>query len=295
MPPTPDVFNLSAPASFNGYHLLNEVSTGGTLSSLFSILSLFTEDIKLAYTPPEEDESDHGEVVDGLMPNNDSDHDLLSAERLRNKSRANSDVSQLDDDAMGQRLDSPQSMSPTSSETGRGRSSSVGTRRSTVRQGSRSPHVADTIHTQSSSSLPVSAASSPVLGASSKMGVHATTQKAAELPGPSRGSVRNEKRFEKLRPAADIGAGSKALKGTIARATVDTTLAVIPAKAFIKLTKKHPKASGTVVQVVLERFSRVTFMTGLYLASYMYNSADLRFQLTNSSASHEKSFDQNPR
>jgi lysophospholipid hydrolase len=43
---------------------------------------------------------------------------------------------------------------------------------------------------------------------------------------------------------------------------VDTTLAVIPAEAFKKLTRKFPKASGTVVQVVLERFSRVTFMTG---------------------------------
>jgi lysophospholipid hydrolase len=53
-----------------------------------------------------------------------------------------------------------------------------------------------------------------------------------------------------------------AFKGTIARATVDTTLAVIPAEAFRKLTRKFPKASGTVVQVVLERFSRVTFMTG---------------------------------
>lgn len=43
---------------------------------------------------------------------------------------------------------------------------------------------------------------------------------------------------------------------------MDTTLAVIPAEAFRKLTRKFPKASGTVVQVVLERFSRVTFMTG---------------------------------
>ena len=58
------------------------------------------------------------------------------------------------------------------------------------------------------------------------------------------------------------GDGMTALKGTIARGTVDTMLAVIPAKAFHTLTKKHPKASGTVVQVVLERFSRVTFMTG---------------------------------
>lgn len=51
------------------------------------------------------------------------------------------------------------------------------------------------------------------------------------------------------------------MKGVIARATVDTTLAVIPAEAFRKVTRKYPKATGTIVQVVLERFSRVTFMT----------------------------------
>lgn len=51
------------------------------------------------------------------------------------------------------------------------------------------------------------------------------------------------------------------MKGIIARATVDTTLAVIPAEAFRKVTRKYPKATGTIVQVVLERFSRVTFMT----------------------------------
>lgn len=55
-----------------------------------------------------------------------------------------------------------------------------------------------------------------------------------------------------------------AMKGTIARATVDSTLAVIPAEAFKKLTRKFPKATGAIVQVVLERFSRVTFMTGRF-------------------------------
>lgn len=33
----------------NGYQLLNNVENGGTLSSLFTILSLFTEDVKLRY------------------------------------------------------------------------------------------------------------------------------------------------------------------------------------------------------------------------------------------------------
>jgi lysophospholipid hydrolase len=33
----------------NGYQLLNEVGSGGTLSSLFTILSLFTEDVKISW------------------------------------------------------------------------------------------------------------------------------------------------------------------------------------------------------------------------------------------------------
>ncbi len=65
-------------------------------------------------------------------------------------------------------------------------------------------------------------------------------------------------------------------QGVVARATVDTTLAVIPAEAFRRLTKKFPKATSHIVQgidvlalnfkkdiksslVILTRFSRVTF------------------------------------
>jgi lysophospholipid hydrolase len=47
----------------------------------------------------------------------------------------------------------------------------------------------------------------------------------------------------------------------VAKASVDTTLAVIPAKAFKNLTIKFPSASAHIVQVILARFQRVTFMT----------------------------------
>jgi lysophospholipid hydrolase len=47
----------------------------------------------------------------------------------------------------------------------------------------------------------------------------------------------------------------------IARAAVDTTLAVIPARAFQQLTAKYPSAAAHIVQVILARFQRVTFMT----------------------------------
>jgi CRP-like cAMP-binding protein len=43
--------------------------------------------------------------------------------------------------------------------------------------------------------------------------------------------------------------------GTVARATEDTTLAVIPAEAFRRLTKQFPNASAHIVQ---GRFSSST-------------------------------------
>ncbi|KAG8959437.1 phosphatidylcholine and lysophosphatidylcholine phospholipase [Tulasnella sp. 408] len=52
---------------------------------------------------------------------------------------------------------------------------------------------------------------------------------------------------------------SQVRRGLVARATQDSTLAVIPAEAFRRLTKKFPKASAHIVQVILTRFSRVTF------------------------------------
>lgn len=45
------------------YQLLNNVESGGTLSSLFTILALFTEDVKLRY--------EEEEFLTGKLPRND--------------------------------------------------------------------------------------------------------------------------------------------------------------------------------------------------------------------------------
>ncbi|MBE3043851.1 cyclic nucleotide-binding domain-containing protein [Candidatus Bathyarchaeota archaeon] len=47
----------------------------------------------------------------------------------------------------------------------------------------------------------------------------------------------------------------------IARATVDTTIAVIPASAFRRLIKTYPKATAQIVHLILTRFQRVTLAT----------------------------------
>ena len=48
----------------------------------------------------------------------------------------------------------------------------------------------------------------------------------------------------------------------LARATVDTTIAIIPATAFRRLTRVYPKAIAHIVQVILTRLQRVTLATG---------------------------------
>lgn len=233
---------LSSDGSFNGYNLVNEVSTGGTLSSLFSILSLFTEDIKLSW-----------------------DSEAPSPERAASeeapRTRANSDVSQLDGRAMG--------MSPLESEVALEEDG-----------GPKTPARTDDSleQTQPVESSPASdEAQSPSSLSNSRPGSSVTSPQATS-PLPMSPSIEATPviTLKPFPPEIKSGASGRAtpenrrstkptirnpMKGVIARATVDTTLAVIPAEAFRKVTRKYPKATGTIVQVVLERFSRVTFMT----------------------------------
>ncbi|KAJ0421118.1 lysophospholipase nte1 [Aspergillus carlsbadensis] len=58
------------------------------------------------------------------------------------------------------------------------------------------------------------------------------------------------------------GSGRKSVHPDIvARATVDTTIAIIPASAFRRLTRLYPRATAHIVQVILTRLQRVTFAT----------------------------------
>lgn len=70
----------------NGYDLLTEVSSGGTLSSLFTILSLFTEDVRLSWDP--------AQTTTSNPPSQPATS--TNTPRRRKPHRANSDVSALD-------------------------------------------------------------------------------------------------------------------------------------------------------------------------------------------------------
>nr|ODN85379.1 lysophospholipase NTE1 [Cryptococcus depauperatus CBS 7841] len=261
-PPSPKP-DLQA-SSFNGYHLLNEVSTGGTLSSLFSILALFTEDVKLSQANSPEDE-DGEDTEDGAAIDNSAPPEI----RMK---RANSDVSQLDEGALSKSvlssgevfsfrspsLDAKQRPTPH-----RARSTSLDTTSAsdTVRADSSSDDTLQYNHSNSSirPTSPFEHLQSPH---SPNSRLDSNSFHTSKSQSGIRGYPENES-YKNKRDVKDEHSDliSSAMRGTIARATEDTTLAVIPAMAFKKLTRKFPKASGTIVQVVLERFSRVTFMT----------------------------------
>ncbi|KAF9015738.1 hypothetical protein BDQ17DRAFT_1341564 [Cyathus striatus] len=194
--PSDSQLNLWDDEDMNGYQLLNEVGSGGTLSSLFTILSLFTEDVQMSW------QDDYSDVA----PDTNPDMDAHDSSRPRNRPRrANSDVSQMD-------LESK---------------SKNGSRRSSI-----------------------SSTASTVLAAE------------LSLPGPS--SFSPDRRRDSTSQLSSFGKArtvraTENNRGVIARATQDTTLAVIPAEAFRRLTKQYPKATGHIVQVILTRFSRVTF------------------------------------
>ncbi|KAG6911335.1 hypothetical protein DXG01_001006 [Tephrocybe rancida] len=189
--------NLWDHENMNGYQLLNEVGSGGTLSSLFTILSLFTEDVKMSW----QDSEDLPDIDDEFS-------EIITDDPPLNRHRANSDVSQLDLE------NKPRT---------HGRKSSVSSTASTV-------HAPEAM----SPTRPPLASSASSFGGSQSHRIPSFSQSQA-LPSP-------------------VHRG-----GVVARATEDSTLAVIPAEAFRRLTKNFPKATGHIVQVILTRFSRVTF------------------------------------
>ncbi|KAI0756290.1 patatin-domain-containing protein [Daedaleopsis nitida] len=186
----------------NGYQLLNQVGAGGTLSSLFTILSLFTENVKISWQD--------GDIPDEGLESVRSPSSVPRSARRTRGQRSNSDVSHLD---------------LTSTPERRSRAASVSSSGSTV-------HARDAVSPRSrgrSASRDYRFPRTPV---------------ASSARGPTSASTITE---------------TQSHYGVVARAAEDSTLAVIPAEAFQRLTKKFPKATAHIVQVILTRFTRVTF------------------------------------
>ncbi|CAE6489891.1 unnamed protein product [Rhizoctonia solani] len=193
-----------------GYQLLNEVGPGGTLSSLFTILSLFTEDVRISWQDNPKEQSP-GESEDKDVSHLDLANEPGTTRPILRRSSLSSSGSTTLARASNPRF----AMSPAPATSTGGIVTPSSERSGTFRQG----------------------APSPRLGSETQDDYGYSTGAQSEHKY-SRNSMR---------------------QGTIARATVDTTLAVIPAEAFRRLTHKFPKASAHIVQVILTRFSRVTF------------------------------------
>ncbi|KAI5291758.1 phosphatidylcholine and lysophosphatidylcholine phospholipase [Ascosphaera aggregata] len=199
-----------------GYQMLTEVKNGASMSSLFSILSLFTEDVQLRHedqsssadTSPPSPQSPSSKGMysrPGMGTENtrirehdshftfptEGQHPFTQLVRLRRNA--------------GNRADT---MSPSSTATA-------------------NDH--DDRRDNSDSTPP------------SLTGVHHSHRR-----GPTQARHR---RIKSIHP--DI----------VARAVVDTTIAIIPESAFRRLTRVYPKATAHIIQVILTRLQRVTFAT----------------------------------
>ncbi|KMU86814.1 Swiss cheese [Coccidioides immitis H538.4] len=172
-----------------GYQLLTEVKNGASMSSLFSILSLFSEDIKLRHN--EDMESSSSSFNNVPAP----DSNPMSPALL---------------------LESPTRVS--------------------------FPDQRDIPTQPSADTLPK--VSPLALEGSPGPFEHDPKPRGHRRKRPSR-----PKRAKSVHP--DI----------LARAMVDTTIAIIPASAFRRLTRVYPKATAHIIQVILTRLQRVTFAT----------------------------------
>lgn len=175
------------------YQLLTEVRNGAPMSSLFSIMSLFTEDIKLR-----------------LRDDSSSLHPKGHNSYARH-------------DSVDERTASVFTQAPISMPT--------------------TPHLGGEANQQNDT--PESSQNAPD-GHRSGSNIPPISLDTPEGHPPQRPKLPARAMSHSAHP--DI----------IARATVDTTIAIIPAGAFRRLIRIYPKATAHIVHVILSRFQRVT-------------------------------------
>ncbi|KAG0369294.1 phosphatidylcholine and lysophosphatidylcholine phospholipase [Mortierella sp. AD032] len=243
------------------YQLLNEVKNGGTLSSLFTILSLFTENVKLRH---EDEPLKEFKRSDPRSRQN-------SCNNLNNNSGEDTSSATMTSTQSDQRKkhEGSSSLSPPLFSSGKKKHSSVahghGLRTKAAIHTPTSPlsnpdHMAlfdaDGTTTESSDGLDMTPRQSDFLGFED-----------SEHPSGS-GQDRYQRQYQQQQhqqpspTPSDFKPPKMKRRVIIAKAMVDTTLAVIPAEAFHRLTQKFPQAAAHIVQVILIRFQRVTLLTG---------------------------------
>ncbi len=188
------------------YQLLTEVKNGAPMSSLFSILSLFTEDVRLRH----DDEEDTG-------------HESSSSSAGFGQSGFPHNA------GFGRDGFTPES-GPASPS-----------------YGPKSPYLQQKHRERRSSTM-----------------VGADGVRLPNVPPLSLdlSSMSQQRQHEGQRSRPKPQKPKSVHPDIVARATVDTTIAIIPATAFRRLTRVYPKATAHIVQVILTRLQRVTLATG---------------------------------
>jgi lysophospholipid hydrolase len=190
----------------SGIQLLNEVESGGTLSSLFTILSLFTEDVKLRYEEEDGEASHAGHRDEPPHFRLDTQRRPSRPSQSRNGSRHLRTLSRL-------------------------KAASSSSEATVTVDADDSDYISSDPETDTRPDRP-----EPVRGNSS----------ASPRPSSRASSGRATPSWRAQREYGGINTPPR--ENTIARAAVDTTLAVIPAEAFRRLTKKFPNAAAHIVQ-----------------------------------------------
>ena len=187
------------------YQLLTEVKNGAPMSSLFSILSLFTENVKLRY---DEDDEPHDVRQQGT-----------------HHSRFNGEVT-------------PDSVAHSPAPWTEGTGSRPVSRQQRL----------STINTSSANGSMREPPHMALDGHSNEDEQH-HSRRPSLLHAESFRAKKHKKQFS-------------AHPDVVARASVDTTIAIIPASAFHRITRIYPKATAHIVQVIITRLQRVTLSTG---------------------------------
>ena len=186
-----------------GYQLLTEVKNGAPMSSLFSVLSLFTENVKLR----------HDQERDGRPTSRSSSYGFPGLTPLSDPTSPSW---------------APADQLPTGADSSRNRASSTTATNGQTRQHGHLPSVPPLILD----------------------------------PAPLHSDQRPRRSdHDRMNSRSSQSKGKSVHPDIVARATVDTTIAIIPATAFHRLTRVYPKATAHIVQVILTRLQRVTLGT----------------------------------
>ncbi|CAH7673184.1 hypothetical protein PPACK8108_LOCUS8063 [Phakopsora pachyrhizi] len=233
----------------NGFQLLNVVESGGTLSSLFTILSLFTEDVKLNptqsisasfKTDKKQFASNSTHLAHGASPE-DKQSDTALVDELE---EARSEKTNLE--ALPKATTGNQPYHEfTNEEISQRRAERTGHKMI-------DENLPDKRRPSSHLLEPYQVSYEPFRGSNQTQ--HSSDRSKNTYSRPTN----TQKKAKNLNNASRE---AHPRESTIARAVVDTTLAVIPSEAFKRLTSKFPNAVAHIVQVILTRLQRVTFLT----------------------------------